>query len=83
MTTNNVFVDTELERLTDIESGWSIVEHRKKQKRRGRYQNTRGLMLYIKDINLIFMLCIIYTKVRTSTNVDLAERSRVRCSIAV
>ena len=32
MTTNNVFDNTERERLADIESGWSIVEHRRKQK---------------------------------------------------
>ena len=31
MTTNNVFVETELDCLPDIESGWSIVEHRRKQ----------------------------------------------------
>ena len=32
MTTNNVFDNTERERLADIESGWSIVDHRRKQK---------------------------------------------------
>ena len=32
MTTSNVFVNTEWEHLSDIESGWSIVERCMKQK---------------------------------------------------
>ena len=41
-----------------------------------------GLRLCIKHINFTFMLYItyMYTKVRMSTNVELADQSHVRCS---